>query len=254
MGFMFPATILAALVFVLSMASSQEHQAGAGHDWSYSGATGPEHWGDLGSQNAACKLGREQSPIDIRDTEEGKAQPVDFNYQPSPLNIINNGHTIQINYAPGSKISVDGKEYEVVQFRFHHPSEEKVQGKVYDMVTHIVHKDSEGHLAVVAVLMQSGKENPFLRSLWTHLPSTPGKEQSVGDVSINVADLLPATTGYYTFEGSLTTPPCSEGVRWFVLKSPVEVSPAQLAAFAKLYPHNARPIQPTNGRRIEAHP
>jgi len=254
MGFMIPGTILAALVFILSMTWTQEHQAGAGHEWSYSGATGPEHWGDLGSQNAACKLGREQSPIDIRGAEEGKAEPIEFNYQPSPLNIINNGHTIQINYAPGSKISVDGKEYEVVQFHFHHPSEEKVQGKTYDMVAHIVHKDSEGHLAVVAVLMQTGKENPLLRSLWLHLPVTPGKEQSAGDVSINVADLLPATKGYYTFAGSLTTPPCSEGVRWFVLKSPVEVSPAQLAAFANLYPHNARPIQPTNGRQIEAHP
>lgn len=253
---MVPLAILTALLSIAFLAPAwiQEHHATEGHEWSYSGAEGPEHWGDLDPQNTVCKLGHQQSPIDIRGAEKGEPQPIQFNYRPSPLKIINNGHSIQINYTPGSTISVAGKEYEVVQFHFHRPSEEKVQGRGYDMVAHIVHKDSDGHLAVVAVLMKTGQENPFLRSLWPHLPAVPGKEETVGNVSIDIADLLPATKGYFTFAGSLTTPPCSEGVRWFVLKSPVEVSPAQVAAFAKLYPNNARPVQPTNGRRIEEHP
>lgn len=248
------AAIIAGLVVVLSTAWTQQHHVKESHQWSYSGSEGPEHWSDLGPQNALCKTGHEQSPIDIQDAEKGEAEPITFDYQPSNLDIANNGHTIQISYAPGSKISVDGKDYEVVQFHFHHPSEERIHGRRYDMVAHIVHKDTEGHLAVVAVLMQSGQENPFLWNLWAHLPATPGQELTPRDVSINLADLLPAGKSYYTFMGSLTTPPCSEGVRWFVLKSPVEVSPGQLAAFAKLYPNNARPAQPINGRKIEEHP
>lgn len=246
---MLPPRIIGAMVLVLGLAWAQEH-----HEWSYSGAEGPAHWGDLGPENTACKLGREQSPIDIQGAEEGDPQPITFNYEPSPLKIINNGHTVQINYAPGNTISVDDKEYEVVQFHFHHPSEEKIEGRQYDMVMHIVHKDSEGHLAVVAVLMKSGRKNPFLQSVWNHLPAMPGSEQTIAGVIFNLAALLPREKSYYTFAGSLTTPPCSEGVRWFVLKSPVEVSPAQIATFARLYPNNARPTQPTNGRKIEERP
>ena len=253
---MVSATLLIALVSLLLLNPPwiQEHHAAEGHEWSYSGAEGPEHWGDLGPENAVCKLGHEQSPIDIRSAEKAELPAIEFNYKTSPLKIVNIGHTIQINYAPGSKISVAGKEYEVVQFHFHHPSEEKIQGQGYDMVTHIVHKDSEGRLAVVAVLMKPGHENPFVQSLWAHLPQAPGKEQMVVNASVNVANLLPAAKGYYTFPGSLTTPPCTEGVRWFVLRSPVEVSAAQMAAFAQLYPNNARPIQPANGRKIEERP
>jgi carbonic anhydrase len=243
---------LALISFLLLAAlSGQPYQDSAENKWSYSGTNGPEHWGDLGTENTLCKLGRDQSPIDIETAEKADLPPIQFSYQPSPLKIINNGHTIQINYAPGSKISIAGKQYEVVQFHFHHPSEEKIRGRGYDMVTHIVHKDSEGHLAVVAVLLKSGQENSFLQGLWSHLPASPGKEQTIANVRVNVADLLPAEKGYYTFDGSLTTPPCSEGVRWLVLKSPVELSSAQVAAFGKLYPKNARPTQPTNGRKIQ---
>jgi carbonic anhydrase len=229
----------------------QQHRGGAEHKWSYSGAEGPAHWGDLGPENALCAAGHDQSPIDIEGSEKAGLPPIQFSYQPSPLKIINNGHTIQINYAPGSKISIAGKEYEVVQFHFHRPSEEKIHGRGYDMVTHIVHKDREGNLAVVAVLLKAGRENSFLQGLWSHLPAAPGKEQTIANASVNIGDLLPAEMGYYTFTGSLTTPPCSEGVRWLVLESPVELSAAQIAAFAKLYPHNARPTQPINGRKIQ---
>src|SRR5215467_6166083 len=140
----------------------QQHSASQEHKWSYTGAQGPEHWGDLSPENSACKSGHEQSPIDIQGAEQGPAEPIAFKYSPSPLKIVNNGHSIQVNYAPGSSISVGGKDYEVVQFHFHHPSEEKVRGRRYDMVMHIVHKDSQGHLAVVAVLMKTGHESVAL--------------------------------------------------------------------------------------------
>ena len=253
---MIPATILTALVLLalVNPALLQEPRPGEGHEWSYAGANGPSHWGDLDAKNSACKLGHEQSPIDIRSTQKDEPQPIEFNYRPSPLKIMNNGHTIQIDYAPGSTLSVGGQEYEVLQFHFHQPGEHRVQGRAYDMEMHIVHKDAQGHTAVVAVLMRKGNENPSLQGLWTHLPPAPGPKQRIAQASINVADLLPAGRSYYAFEGSLTTPPCTEGVRWFVLKSPVEISPDQLAVFAQLYPNNARPLQAANERKVEEHP
>lgn len=239
------------LVLVACLASAQETQPPA-HAWSYDGEEGPTHWGDLKPDYVTCKLGKLQSPIDIRDAKKASLPSIQFDYKPSALKIINNGHTVQINYAPGSFITVGDKRYELRQFHFHHPSEEQVKGKAYDMVIHLVHADSEGHLAVVAVLVKSGSANPLIRRLWENLPKLEGKEESVSGVEVNAAELLPKSLGYYTFEGSLTTPPCSEGLTWFVLQTPVEVSADQVAAFAKLYPHNARPTQPSNGRSISA--
>jgi carbonic anhydrase len=167
-----------------------------------------------------------------------------------PLNIIDNGHTVQENYAPGSTLTVGGKSYTLKQFHFHHPSEEHMNGRPYDMVAHLVHSDADGRLAVVAVFLKKGEANTFLDSVWRNIPSEKGKEVAVSSVTINLEDLLPADRGYYTFTGSLTTPPCSEGVTWYVLKHSVSLSGDQLAAFAKLYPNNARPIQPLNGREI----
>jgi carbonic anhydrase len=226
----------------------------SGEEWSYRGAEGPSHWGDLKPDYSTCKLGSQQSPIDIQGAQKSALPPLVFDYKPAPLKIINNGHTVQVNYAPGSKISIGGHVYDVVQFHFHHPSEEKIQGRAYDMVAHIVHKDSEGHLAVVAVLLKSGAENKFLGGFWSHLPPSAGPEQTFADVKVNLADLLPDARGYYTFMGSLTTPPCTEQVRWFVLKTPVDLSATQIAAFARLYPDNARPTQPANGRKTEEGP
>ena len=200
----------------------------AEHDWSYSGQEGPQRWGDINPENATCKLGQLQSPIDIR----------------------NNGHTIQVNYDPGSFVIVGDKRYQLQQFHFHHPSEERIEGKAYEMVVHLVHSDGEGHLAVVAVLLRNGGTNPVIQKLWEYLPSAKGDERTVVGMRVNAANLLPHSLGYYTFEGSLTTPPCSEGVTWFVLKNPREVSPAQVTTFSKLDPNNARPTQPLNGRII----
>jgi len=236
--------------FALSMAfaRAQEPTSHAG-GWSYAGPNGPEHWGGLEPDYAECKLGQYQSPIDIRDAKQQSLPPIQFAYKTSPLKIMNNGHTVQISYARGSFIVVGGKQYELRQFHFHHPSEEHIQGKPYDMVIHLVHADSEDHLAVVAVLVKQGKVNAALQKLWDHLPPVAGEESPAG-VNVNAADFLPGNLSYYTFTGSLTTPPCSESVTWFVLKAPLEVSPAEVEAFAKLYPHNARPIQPLNGRPV----
>ena len=223
-----------------------------GHHWTYSGATGPTHWSAMEREFESCGIGKAQSPIDIRTDKVRKADlpAIAFDYKPSPLKIIDNGHTVQVNYAPGSAIMVDGVRYELVQFHFHKPSEEKVNGKGFDMVAHLVHKDAKGNLAVVGVPLSKGAENPMVATLWKNLPHEKGHEASVGSVSINAADLLPADRGYYAFQGSLTTPPCSEGVRWFVLRSPTTVSAAEIAEFGKHYAMNARPTQPLNGREV----
>jgi carbonic anhydrase len=173
-----------------------------------------------------------------------------FDYKAVPLNIIDNGHTIQINYPAGSKLTVGDKTFALQQIHFHHPSEEQINGHSTDMVAHFVHSDSGGHLAVVAVLLKQGAENPQLATVWKNIPAEKEKAVAVPAVQVNVANLLPNDHGYYTFAGSLTTPPCSEGVTWFVLKQPTLISANEVAVFAKLYPKNARPIQPLNNRKI----
>jgi carbonic anhydrase len=222
-----------------------------GHHWSYGKHGGPAEWGELDHAFASCQLGKVQSPIDIRGAKAADLPGIKFDYKPAPLRLIDNGHTIQVNYPPGSTIDVGGTRYELVQFHFHKPSEEKIDGKAHAMVAHLVHKGSDGALAVVAVLLDKGQDNPTLRAVWSNLPKQKEKEVSA-PATIDAAALLPADKGYYTFAGSLTTPPCSEGVRWFVLKSPMTLAESELTAFAKLYPMNARPTQPLNGRAIEA--
>jgi carbonic anhydrase len=220
-----------------------------GVHWSYKDA---QHWGKVSKDFAACGVGKEQSPIDIKGAVKADLKPIQFDYKPSVLNIVDNGHTIQVNYDKGSSITVGGSTYELLQFHFHRPSEEKVNGRSYDMVAHLVHKNAEGKLAVVAVLFDNGTENPVLKTLWSNIPKEKEKVNSVKGTTINVADLLPADKNYYNFPGSLTTPPCSEGVNWLVLKTPVKASAQQFAAFGKLYANNARPVQPLNGRVIRA--
>lgn len=248
------ALVIAACVFAFLICSgpiqAQAHPSGDQEHWSYSGPGGPEHWGDLETGYSVCKTGTRQSPIDIQEAKPGDLPDIHFNYQVSPLRIINNGHTIQINYESGSSITIGDKQYSLVQFHFHHPSEEKIAGKQFDLVAHLIHKDPQGNLAVVAILFQSGQTNPFLDLLWKYVPKDIGREAANKKVNLNVADLLPADHSYYTFAGSLTTPPCSEGVTWFVLKNTVELSPEEISTFAKWYPVNARPIQPTNEREI----
>jgi carbonic anhydrase len=245
--------IAAAAAVLVTLGSAAFAGEGRPH-WSYAGSTGPAKWGGLEKEYSACTAGKAQSPIDIREAAVKQADlaPIQFDYKPSPLAIIDNGHTVQINYAPGSFIGANGRRYQLVQFHFHRPSEERLNGKSYPMVAHLVHKDADGNLAVVAVLLATGSENRLIRTLWSNLPKKKDVEVRVEGVGIDAADLLPGDKGYYTFAGSLTTPPCSEGVTWFVLKHPTWISPDEVARFSKLYPMNARPSQPLNGREVEA--
>ncbi|HEX8012440.1 MAG TPA: carbonic anhydrase family protein [Casimicrobiaceae bacterium] len=245
------ASMLAILggVVLFTVASSG---GGAEAAWSYSGATGPAKWAALSKEFKQCKVGEKQSPIDIPDEKarKGDLAPLLFNYKPSPLKIIDNGHTIQVSYAPGSFVSIEGKRYELQEFHFHKPSEEKINGKGHDMDVHLVHKGPDGKLIVIAILVEAGKESKLIKSLWANLPKEKGKEQTIDAVKIDAVDLLPNDKGYYTYAGSLTTPPCTEDVTWYVLKSPIQVSAEQIARFGRLYPMNARPIQPFNDRDI----
>jgi carbonic anhydrase len=230
---------------------AQDHHADPAHSWTYFGEHGPQHWADLSPEFAACGSGKAQSPIDIAYPRAAQLPPIQFAYSASPLKIIDNGHSIQVNYAPGSTISIAGKTYELVQFHFHHPSEEEISGKQSPMVAHLVHKDSQGKLAVVAVLIEQGDPNPLINALWDNLPPRKNKEVELDSVEMNAADLLPSNHNYYTFDGSLTTPPCTEGVSWYVLETPVSFSKAQIEKFASIYPGNARPIQPLNNRVVQ---
>jgi carbonic anhydrase len=234
------------LALILAM-DAQDHKSG---HWGYDGDQGPTHWGDLNPEFALCESGHHQSPIDIRNPQEADLPPLHVDYKPSPLHIIDNGHTIMINYAPGSTIQVGDKRYTLKQFHFHRPSEEQIDGKAYEMSLHLVHADEQGNLAVIAVLLTRGGDNPLVHELWTDLPKEKEPEELLNNVQINVKALLPSNLGYYTFPGSLTTPPCTENVTWFVLKQPVTVSAAEIQQFEKLYRHNARPTEPLYDRVV----
>jgi carbonic anhydrase len=242
-------------VVALSIAATIGYVAAAqaeGKHWTYSGHEGPAEWGALSPEFAACKLGKHQSPIDIRGAKTAALPPIKFDYKPSPLKVIDNGHTIQVNYAPGSSIDVGGARYELVQFHFHKPSEEKVDGKSHAMVAHLVHRNADGKLAVVAVLLDKGGVSELIDSIWKNVPKEKESEALVENVTVDATKLLPDNKGYYTFQGSLTTPPCSEKVTWLVLKTPVKIADSEIAAFGKIYPMNARPTQALNGRTIQA--
>ena len=222
--------------------------------WSYDGANGPEHWGDLDPEYAACQTGKQQSPIDIRNAEKTELPAIRFEYKSGLLKIINNGYTaVRVNYTPGNGnlLIVGDKRYELTQFHFHHPSEEYIHGKPFDMVAHLMHEASDGKVAAVAVLLKAGSANSTVGQLWEHMSKTPGKEEVIAGVEVNPAGLLPRDTSYYTYMGSLTAPPCTEGVTWFVLRTPMEISAEEIGAFAALYPHDVRPLQPLNGRVVK---
>jgi len=220
--------------------------------WSYTGAKdGAAQWHKLSPEFRQCASGQRQSPIDIRGGVKLALENVKFDYKSSPLRIIDNGHTVQVNYAPGSSITVGGKTFELKEFHFHKPAEERINGRTYELVAHLVHKDKDDRLAVVAVLFIAGADNPFIQTLWNNLPIEPLREDELPSVKIDVAQLLPKVRGYYTYTGSLTTPPCTEGVQWIVLKTPVQVSREQIGVFGKLHDKSARPTQAANGRLIK---
>ena len=213
--------------------------------WSYDGDMGPERWG---KEFPTCAKGKSQSPLDIKGPFVKSRTVVTTDYKEGPLKMINNGHTIQVNVTPGSKIRIDGVAHELLQFHFHRPSEEKIDGKPMAMVVHFVHKSAEGKLAVLGVLLKEGNENPGIKTLWANMPMEEGPEVTPEGVNFNPANLLPREFDFYSYEGSLTTPPCTEGVRFYILKSTVNVAKEQVAAFP--FKRNARPVQELNGREI----
>jgi carbonic anhydrase len=218
--------------------------------WSYSGVVGPQAWGGLQPSFSACASGQRQSPIDIRDGFAVDLEPPVFEYRPSGFRVIDNGHTVQVNVDPGNTLLIRGRRYELQQFHFHRPSEERIEGRAFDMSAHLVHRDAEGHLAVVAVLLDRGSAQPLVQTVWNHLPLEK-HEEFPARVPLDLTQLLPEDRRYYTYMGSLTTPPCSEGVLWVVMRQPVAISPEQIAIFSRLYPMNARPVQSAAGRVIK---
>ncbi len=232
-----------------SRAPAAVHPVGSAH-WSYEGESGPAAWAQLKPEFATCSTGLRQSPIDIRDGIKVELDAVQFDYRPSGFRVIDNGHTVQVNVAAGNTIEVTGKRYELVQFHFHRPSEERIDGKPFDMVVHLVHKSVDGRLAVVAVLLDRGSAQPVVQAVWNNLPLEKGDEVAA-KLPLDLNALLPTDRRYYTYMGSLSEPPCTEGVLWMVMKTPVEVSPEQIGIFSRLYPMNARPIQSASGRLIK---
>jgi carbonic anhydrase len=216
--------------------------------WDYKAAN---KWGDLAKDFSTCKIGKEQSPIDIstKQVEKAALPAIKAGYKEAAGEIVNNGHTIQVNLTDAGSATVPSGEYSLLQFHFHGPSEEKIDGKNFPLVAHMVHRNAAGNLAVIGVLFKVGKENAALKDVFASMPAKEGKAELKG--KFNASAMLPANMGYYAFKGSLTTPPCSEGVAWQVLKTPVELSAAQLKAFSAIYKMNARPVQPLNGRKVQ---
>jgi len=219
--------------------------------WGYSGHEGPEHWAELSKEFEACGSGKNQSPIDIVSPIDANLEDVKMEYMSTPLEVVNNGHTIMLKYADGSQIQVEGTTFKLLQVHFHTPSENHIEGRSFPMEAHLVHADSAGNLAVIAVMFSEGDANAFISSVWNHMPDIAGKTSSITGAAVNVSDMLPASREYFRFNGSLTTPPCTEGVRWFVLKDTVEASKEQVEQFHHLMHHDTnRPVQPVYARPV----
>lgn len=224
---------------------------GAAH-WSYDGASGPLAWGQLRPDFQLCAAGQRQSPINIDEasTLQGPAEPLQFRYQPSSGSVVNDGRTIQVDLLGENALWVRGSSYKLVEFHFHHPAEERINNRSFAMVVHLVHRNDEGQLAILAVLLEPGAANALIDKVWTYMPLDIGDRVRMPAGLIDLNDLLPKDQRYYQFMGSLSTPPCTEGVLWLVLKQPTSVSAAQLRLFSQLFPHNIRPLQPLNGRAV----
>lgn len=223
--------------------------AGGDTHWTYSGAAGPAEWAKLTPEYTACN-GKNQSPVNLTGFIHADLKPIKFAYQAAATEVLNNGHTVQVNFATGSSILVDGVAFELKQFHFHAPSENLINGKSYPMEAHLVHADKDGNLAVVAVMFKEGAENKTIAKVWSVIPKEEGEKNAIA-FPLSAAALLPSKRAYYRFNGSLTTPPCSEGVRWLVMKQPISVSKEQVEAFSHVMHHpNSRPVQAINARPV----
>ncbi|MBW6516984.1 MAG: carbonic anhydrase family protein [ANME-2 cluster archaeon] len=217
------------------------------HHWGYEGEGGPEHWAELG--NPDCS-GNEQSPIDIPAGTLLHNTDISFNYHPSALNIVNNGHSIEVEYDEGSSIEVENNTYQLLQLHFHSLSENTIMGEYSDMEMHLVHQSNVGEYAVVGVMMEAGSKNNAYAPIWENMPAEVGDIETIRGVNVIAVTMLPENRTYYRFDGLFTTPPCTEGVKWFLMSNPVELSPEQIDAFREIYSHNYRPVQPFNDREF----
>ena len=218
--------------------------------WSYSGQDGPDHWGELAPGFSLCSTGKNQSPVNLTGMIQSDLKEIKIDYKNGGNKVLNNGHTIQVSYAPGSMITVDGHSFELKQFHFHSPSENTIEGRSYPLEAHFVHADPDGNLAVIAVMFEEGKENAELEKAWAQMPEQAGESQDLKSM-VNAGTLLPQQHDYYRFNGSLTTPPCSEGVWWLVMKNSDTASKAQVEKFIHAMHHaNNRPLQAVNARMI----
>jgi carbonic anhydrase len=249
-GSMFRLKMIILVALVLMVPAAVLASAGGKAHWAYEGAEGPDNWGNLSGDYFTCKDGRSQSPINISRSLGADVGGLEFHYSAVPLRVVNNGHTVQVNYSSGSYMVVGGVRYDLLQFHFHSPSENTSNGKPYAMEAHLVHKSANGTLAVVGVFLKEGQSNSFVQKIWSNLPRAINQENVVQSVTLNANTLLPANKSIYHFQGSLTTPPCSEGVKWFVMKDTQTVSSSQVSKFLGLIGENARPTQPLNGRSV----
>jgi carbonic anhydrase len=242
------------VLFVMLMLSSacapQQAETTSPPHWTYEGEQGPAHWGELDTTYAVCGTGKSQSPIDVASPSEQDLTNISFHYRPSAVNILNNGHTVQVNYDAGSYIELDNVRYDVVQFHYHAPSEHTVDGESFPAELHIVHRNADGNLAVVGILLREGNENAAYQPFISNLPAEETDPKDAG-VQINAMDLLPSVGTTFRYSGSLTTPPCTEGVNWLLMTTPVELSIPQLTALDSLFEGgNNRPVQPINDRTL----
>ena len=246
--------IVAIFGLIWAIASLPAISVPAERHWTYQNLTGPTHWSELDPSFATCTSGQAQSPIDLTAANSVELVNPEFHYEPVPLNLLNNGHTVQIPYAPGSYVTIDNKQYNLLQFHFHSPSEHAVEGKSQSAELHLVHQSEAGELAVVAVLLKSrdrsGKPSAGYQKLSQALPTQAG-DKTRTEETINAQTLLPPTTTTYRYSGSLTTPPCTESVTWLVMTEPVELSATQIAQYEQILNHNNRPLQPLNRRSVQ---
>ncbi len=217
--------------------------------WGYDGPGGPADWGKLAPEYGACGLGREQSPVDLSKAIPAMTGEPLLSWKPVALEVVNNGHTIQVNCENGGGLVLDGMAYDLVQFHFHHPSEHTIDGIPAEMEIHFVHRAMNGALAVLGVMVHAGAGNSTLETVWRAMPAKPG-DTTKTDIQLQPSGLLPRHATSYRYAGSLTTPPCSEVVSWVVYRQAITASPEQIARFAALFPNNARPVQPQNRRKL----
>lgn len=229
-----------------SKAKSASHEI----HWTYEGKEGPKNWGKLKPEFATCDTGRNQSPINIDGAVDAPLSPLKIRAYSPANDIVNNGHTVQANFKLGNSLVLDDTTFKMIQVHFHSPSENTINGASYPLEAHFVHADTDGNLAVIGVMFKVGKANIGLTKLWEQLPSTVGKPTKLKS-RVLASQMMPTNRDYYRFSGSLTTPPCSEGVRWLLMKTPITASKDQISAFEKAIHHrNNRPVQALNGRII----